>query len=172
MESVALQTLDLNALALEVTMEWVPEALRRNVDLGFEGADGAVIIDGDAHRLRELINNLIDNAVRYSQDMRPASRSGWRRASSASCRSATTGRASRWKNASASSSASTGCWAAHVDGSGLGLAIVSEIAALHKAHITLEEDLDGVGNTFTVFFPAPPRAPGAGTGVMPELVSL
>jgi two-component system sensor histidine kinase TctE len=39
------------------------------------------------------------------------------------------------------------------DGSGLGLAIVSEIAALHGARIDLEEDTDGVGNTFTVFFP-------------------
>jgi two-component system sensor histidine kinase TctE len=41
----------------------------------------------------------------------------------------------------------------HADGSGLGLAIVSEIAALHRASITLEEDLDGIGNTFSVFFP-------------------
>jgi len=39
------------------------------------------------------------------------------------------------------------------DGSGLGLAIVSEIATLHGARITLEEDADGVGNTFSVFFP-------------------
>ena len=38
------------------------------------------------------------------------------------------------------------------DGSGLGLAIVSEIATLHGAEITLEEDVDGVGNTFSVFF--------------------
>jgi two-component system, OmpR family, sensor histidine kinase TctE len=38
------------------------------------------------------------------------------------------------------------------DGSGLGLAIVSEIATLHGARIQLEEDSDGVGNTFTVFF--------------------
>jgi two-component system sensor histidine kinase TctE len=47
----------------------------------------------------------------------------------------------------------------HTDGSGLGLAIVSEIAALHKARITLEEDRDGIGNTFTVFFPSP-KSPG------------
>jgi two-component system sensor histidine kinase TctE len=40
------------------------------------------------------------------------------------------------------------------DGSGLGLAIVSEIATLHDARITLEEDVDGVGNTFSVLFPA------------------
>jgi two-component system, OmpR family, sensor histidine kinase TctE len=39
------------------------------------------------------------------------------------------------------------------DGSGLGLAIVSEIATMHGARITLEEDADGVGNTFSVFFP-------------------
>ena len=38
------------------------------------------------------------------------------------------------------------------DGSGLGLAIVREIASLHGASITLEEDTDGVGNTFTVHF--------------------
>jgi two-component system sensor histidine kinase TctE len=42
----------------------------------------------------------------------------------------------------------------HTDGSGLGLAIVSEIAKLHDASITLEEDRDGVGNTFSVTFPA------------------
>src|SRR5690606_25338739 len=42
---------------------------------------------------------------------------------------------------------------AHAEGSGLGLAIVSEIAALHQARITLEEDSDGIGNTFTVNFP-------------------
>jgi two-component system sensor histidine kinase TctE len=40
------------------------------------------------------------------------------------------------------------------DGSGLGLAIVSEIAALHGARIVLEEDDDGVGNRFSVYFPA------------------
>ena len=46
-----------------------------------------------------------------------------------------------------------------VDGSGLGLAIVSEIAALHQAHITLEDDTDGIGNTFSVVFPDQWSAP-------------
>ena len=41
----------------------------------------------------------------------------------------------------------------HEEGSGLGLAIVHEIATLHQATITLEDDIDGVGNTFTVSFP-------------------
>jgi two-component system sensor histidine kinase TctE len=41
----------------------------------------------------------------------------------------------------------------HEEGSGLGLAIVHEIATLHNATIELEDDADGVGNTFTVSFP-------------------
>jgi two-component system sensor histidine kinase TctE len=153
-ESVALHTLDLNALALEVTMEWVPEALRRNVDLGFEGADGEVVIDGDAHRLRELINNLIDNAVRYSQDMGSVTVrvvAGEQRQLSIS----DDGPRIPVEERERIFQRFHRLLGSHVDGSGLGLAIVSEIAALHNAHITLEEDLDGVGNTFTVFFPAP-----------------
>lgn len=153
-ESVELQTLDLNALALEVTMEWVPEALKRNVDLGFEGADGEVTINGDAHRLRELINNLIDNAVRYSQDAGSVTVRvvpGEQRQLSISDdgpRIPVEERERIFRRFHR-------LLGAHIEGSGLGLAIVSEIAALHKASITLEEDLDGIGNTFTVFFPAP-----------------
>jgi two-component system sensor histidine kinase TctE len=67
-EQIALQTLDLNALVLEVMMEWVLEALRHNIDLGFVAVEAAVFIDDDTHRLRKLINNLIDNTARYSQD--------------------------------------------------------------------------------------------------------
>lgn len=159
-DRVKLLPLDLHALALDITMEWVPEALKRNIDLGFEGEDGRIEIDGDAHRLRELINNLIDNAVRYSEDG---------------------GRVTVHVHAGAQRTLSISddgpripveertriferfhrLLGTHVDGSGLGLAIVSEIAALHNARITLEEDSDGVGNTFTVSFPAP------GTGGAP-----
>jgi len=40
------------------------------------------------------------------------------------------------------------------DGSGLGLSIAREIARLHDAEIALRDDIDGVGNTFSVAFPA------------------
>ncbi|MNC93900.1 Sensor histidine kinase TodS [compost metagenome] len=45
------------------------------------------------------------------------------------------------------------------DGSGLGLAIAREIARLHGAEIGLRDDADGIGNTFSVRFPAGPPAP-------------
>jgi two-component system sensor histidine kinase TctE len=159
-DAIQLQTLDLNTFALEITMEWVPEAIKRNIDLGFEGAEGAesrVMIDGEPHRLRELINNLIDNAVRYSEDgghvtvKVAGGREAQLSVSDDGPRIPIEERTRIFERFHR-------LLGTHTDGSGLGLAIVSEIAALHKARITLEEDRDGVGNTFTVFFPPPKSA--------------
>jgi len=154
LDTVQLQPLELNAFALEVSMEWVPHAIRRGIDLGFEGAEGdPLAINADRDRLRELLNNLIDNAIRYSQ---PGGRVTVRAGRTAdrevrlvisddgpsipvADRESIFGRFHRLLGT-------------QEDGSGLGLAIVSEIATLHGARITLEEDVDGVGNTFTVFF--------------------
>lgn len=154
-EAVQLAPLDLNEFALETSMDWVPQALKHKVDLGFEGAGQPVTIGAEPDRLRELINNLIDNAVRYT-------RAGGR----------VTVMVKRSPGGAPQLSISDDGPAipvaerkriferfhrllgTHADGSGLGLAIVSEIATLHGAEITLEEDHDGVGNTFTVTFPA------------------
>ena len=62
----ALQPLDLAALARDTTTEWVPRALARNIDLGFDGAPPAAI-EADAFLLREMLGNLLDNAIRYTQ---------------------------------------------------------------------------------------------------------
>ena len=153
--AVQLQPLDLNAFALEVSMDWVPHALKRNIDLGFEGVEQVLTIAADRDRLRELINNLVDNAIRYSQ---PGG--------------VVTVRTARTPDGQCQLSISDDGPSIPVaereriferfhrllgtqeDGSGLGLAIVSEIATLHGARITLEEDVDGVGNTFSVYFRA------------------
>ena len=54
-------------LARATTTEWVPRALARNIDLGFESALASARIEGDAFLLKEMLNNLLDNAVRYTQ---------------------------------------------------------------------------------------------------------
>ncbi|MGC2517717.1 MAG: sensor histidine kinase N-terminal domain-containing protein [Burkholderiales bacterium] len=144
--------LDLNKLAFDVTMEWVPEAYKKNIDLGFESADGPVMISGDATRLAELVNNLLDNAIRYSRNQGRVTVRVARRDK---------------PHVSISDDGPTipveerqrvferfhRLLGSHADGSGLGLAIVREIATLHGAEIALEDDIDGVGNTFTVSFP-------------------
>lgn len=152
--AMQLQPLDLNAYALEVSMEWVPEAIKRRIDLGFEGCDQALMIDADRDRLRELINNLIDNAIRYSQSGgRVTVRTGPSGTDQCRLSISDDGPSIPVQERERIFERFHRLLGTQEDGSGLGLAIVSEIATLHRARITLEEDTDGVGNTFSVFFP-------------------
>lgn len=57
--------LDLTRLARDCCMDWVPRALDRKIELGFDAPDTAVEIYGDHIVLRELLVNLLDNAVNY-----------------------------------------------------------------------------------------------------------
>ncbi|WGT65956.1 sensor histidine kinase [Variovorax paradoxus] len=154
LDAMQLEPLDLNAYALEVSMDWVPQAIKRDIDLGFEGVEHSLVINADRDRLRELINNLIDNAVRYSQ---PGGRVTVRVSQSGTdqCRLAISddGPSVPVEERARIFERFHRLLGTQEDGSGLGLAIVSEIATLHGARITLEEDIDGVGNTFSVFFP-------------------
>lgn len=61
---VALVPVDVAALAREVAREWTPRALAADIDLGFEGEDH-LQARADRVLLREALNNLIDNALRY-----------------------------------------------------------------------------------------------------------
>lgn len=151
-KAAAMEPLDLNDLMLAAATDWVTEALKKKIDLGFEPSAAPALIRGDPGRLRELFDNLIDNAVRYSRE-------GGRvtvRVSSvpsptvdinddgatipAGERVRIFDRFHRLLGSSR-------------EGSGLGLAIAREIASIHGAEITLREDVDGIGNTFSVSFP-------------------
>lgn len=61
------EKLDLTRLARDTTTEWVPRALARDIDLGFDSTLAAARIEGDSFLLKEMLNNLLDNAIRYTQ---------------------------------------------------------------------------------------------------------
>jgi two-component system, OmpR family, sensor histidine kinase TctE len=146
------QRLDLDELARDTTTEWVPRALARNIDLGFDGAADAMI-DGDTWLIREMLVNLLDNAIRYTQ---PGGR--------VTARVAT-------EDAHVLLSVEdngTGIPAAErelvferfhrvlgtgTDGCGLGLAIVREIAQSHNAHARLAAGAQGIGTLVSIVFP-------------------
>ncbi|MDP1658455.1 MAG: sensor histidine kinase N-terminal domain-containing protein [Methylotenera sp.] len=68
-EGVAVQlfiSLDLVRLVNEVTSDWVSRALAKNIDLGVSCQLQQLKINGNAVLLQELLNNLIDNAIRYN----------------------------------------------------------------------------------------------------------
>ncbi|MDP2239330.1 MAG: sensor histidine kinase N-terminal domain-containing protein [Burkholderiales bacterium] len=155
--AVTLAPLDLNALALDVAMGWVPEALKRHIDLGFEDAGRPVMVSGDAVRLRELLDNLLDNAVRYSRD-------GGRITVHVSATPPAVdvnddGPSIPPEERLRVFERFHRLLGSGQDGSGLGLAIAQEIARLHRGQITLRDDTtDGIGNTFSVLLPPAPPA--------------
>jgi two-component system sensor histidine kinase TctE len=63
-----LRPVDLCKLAKETCMDWVPKALQRHMELSFEGSERSVYVRGDEVLLRELLANLLDNAICYGRD--------------------------------------------------------------------------------------------------------
>lgn len=151
----SLQPLDLGLFALDVTQGWVPHALQRGIDLGFEGQEAPAIVLADPQSLADLLDNLLDNAIRYSREggrvtvrVSGAPRPGF----SVSDDAPRIPHAERERVFERFHRLGEGGG----EGSGLGLAIVREIARVHGAEVTLEEDGDGEGNLFRVTFPVPP----------------
>ena len=63
------QTCDLVALTLEVVQDSLPRAMDRAIDLGYEGPDagqGQALTVGHPTLIKELIRNLVDNAINYT----------------------------------------------------------------------------------------------------------
>jgi two-component system OmpR family sensor kinase len=61
----ARETVDLTQLARQVITEQIPLARAKDVDLGLDSAQAAIVL-GDPEALRVLLANLVDNAVRYT----------------------------------------------------------------------------------------------------------
>jgi len=152
--SLAKQPVDMVMIASEVMADSVPRALERQIDLGYEGPDAgeqATMLEGNPTLLKELVRNLLDNAIAYTPEK---------------------GRVTLRLLADAFSGvlllvedSGPGIPAAerelvfepfyralgtNVDGSGLGLAIVVEIANQHDATVSIED----------AFLPGYPQSPG------------
>jgi two-component system sensor histidine kinase TctE len=158
---LALEPLDLSLLARSVVQDWVQASFSHEIDLGYEDPDGPVEILGDGMMLRELLSNLIDNALRYTppggsvtvrvrsdagqallevEDTGPGIAPGERRRVF-----------ERFYRILGSSA----------PGSGLGLAIVREIARQHGADIEIFNNPRSIqkkypGSLFRLTFPPPP----------------
>ena len=150
--------INLDQLLHEIVETWVVQALDRSIDLGYEPA-GEVNILGNSFLLREMINNLIDNALRYTPE-------GGR----VTCRVVEQGDFALLEIEDSGIGISdqetllvfdrfyrvddTGA-----EGSGLGLAIVREIAELHRAAASLRPNtrdatgLEACGSIARVVFP-------------------
>ncbi|MBC3870726.1 sensor histidine kinase [Undibacterium oligocarboniphilum] len=60
------EPVNLNELAMQVVRDWIPASFTKKIDLGFEQPEYAVTIFADPVMLREMLSNLVDNALRYT----------------------------------------------------------------------------------------------------------
>jgi len=146
--------LDLASLTREALSAWIDQAFERGIDLGFDAPQGPALVNGHGVLLRELLNNLVDNALRYC----PRG-------------STITVRVQAGPNEVDLIVEDNGPGIApaereHVferfyrvlghqaDGSGLGLAIVREIAQQHEGTITITDSEPDGGACFRIRFQA------------------
>lgn len=133
-----------------VAREWVPAAIARGVEIGFDTEAGDFPVMGDAQLLREMLANLIDNALHY----------GGKRVTLAIRRSADKVLWEVTDNGPGIPEAQRVAvfmpffrLSVSAGGAGLGLTIVQRIAQLHGATVNLLPGPGGAGLTVSVAFP-------------------
>jgi len=150
--SRTLSQLDLATLARTAGENWIGPALARNMDFGFVAPDRPVMVLGHAGLLEELLNNLIDNALRYCPEGSSITVSV---AIDGVPELAVTDDGPGIAEAERESVFERFHRGASVDaeGCGLGLAIVREIATVHGATVSVRDGREGRGTRFVVRFP-------------------
>lgn len=146
--------LDLNQLAQECTAYWVPVALEKNIDLGFEGIPIQVSVRGDATSLTEMLGNLIDNAIRYTPSGGHVTVIVSNSPDGAMLCVEDDGPGIDPQHRERVFERFYRILGSGQSGSGLGLAIVAEVAKRHGATITLNTGYGGVGTLISVRFPS------------------
>ncbi len=144
--------IDLNAVIKEATSDLVPFAVNKDIDLGFEGSHGPAIIKGDKSSIRELVTNLIDNAIRYTPSggkvtVKVAVNNG------VDLLVEDDGPGIPVAERDKVFERFYRVLGNNVSGSGLGLAIVKEIVQAHDARVWVDSGQDGKGTVANVRFP-------------------
>lgn len=145
---------DLGQLLESSASAWFDQAMTQHIDLGFEA--NPAVVSGSEWMLREMLSNLIDNALRYTQDGGTITvRSGVDH-DQPFLEVEDNGPGippdkqslifERFYRLNESIS----------QGSGLGLAIVKEVADRHEASIAFKQTSSKTGTLIRILFPASP----------------
>ncbi|MDN8616248.1 PAS domain-containing hybrid sensor histidine kinase/response regulator [Variovorax ginsengisoli] len=157
--------LSLRSLVEDICMTLMPEAARKGIDLGFEvDAQIPEIVLGDAVRLRQVLTNLVGNAVKFTKQggVKVVVDRSAGEALLLSVQDSGIGidpEAAKtiflpFKQADIATTRRFG-------GTGLGLTIVKQLVELMGGRVHCESE-PGVGSRFVVALPLQPWIPGAG----------
>jgi two-component system sensor histidine kinase TctE len=153
-QSMPFESVDLTALARDTVQEWVQAAMAQRIDLGFEAEEQAPVVRGNPTMLREMLNNLIDNALRYSRThghvtVRVRSMADMH----AVIEVEDDGPGIPSPERTHVFDRFYRILGSETEGSGLGLAIVKEIVTYHAADIRIDDNPHGKGCLFRISIP-------------------
>ena len=161
---LAHQPCDMARLTMEVVRDCAPRAVENQIDIGYEGAQPGSVgvkINGNATLLQEMVRNLVDNAINYSQPPSGAQAVITVRlvadvlAKTLTLQVEDSGPGIAPAERDLVFQPFYRALGNEADGSGLGLPIVLEIARQHRASVTLSDGRPGhmpPGACFTVQF--------------------
>ncbi len=154
--SVMREPVALMALARDITREWVPRALTRQIDLGFDDASAAATISAGPLLVHAMLNNLIDNAIQYTPAGGRVTVRIRQQGDQATLEIEADGPGIPTEEQEKVFERFYRIPGGAPEGCGLGLAIIREIAQGHQATVAVRSGAGGRGARITVRFPSPP----------------
>lgn len=149
---------DLGQVAESVCAELAPLALRRDQTLELKIEPNLPTLPGNADMLSMLIGNVVDNAIRYTQNGGRIDIEIARRNDQLILRIGDNGPGIPAAQRKRVFERFYRLAAQDQPGTGLGLAICRRIAELHRAHIELSNPAEGTGLVVTISLPLAPAA--------------
>ena len=166
-DATVMEPVDLGPLVRGAAAEAADEALKRRIDFGVENDDVPALIAGQPILLRELIRNLIDNALRYTPEHGMVTVRTYATPDEVVLEVEDDGSGIPPPEREMVFERFYRVLGVQGDGSGLGLAIVREIAAQHRASVEIDDGIrwtaergQGVGTSISVRFPRPAAGRG------------
>ena len=161
---LAFEEIELGTLARGTVQDWVQASFAHGIDLGYEAHDEPVVIAGNALMLRELLSNLIDNALRYTPAGGSVTVRVRRDGEHALLEVEDTGPGIAPQERAHIFERFYRILGSNTTGSGLGLAIVREIAGQHGAEVDIFNNPRSIlpkypGSLFRLTFPPPVITP-------------
>ncbi len=151
--SVMRHSVGLTLLAREITGEWVPRALTRGIDLGFDDDSPPTVISADSFLISEMLNNLLDNAIQYTPEGGRVTVRVRQQGEQIMLEVEDDGPGIPESERNKVFERFYRIPGGGPEGCGLGLAIVREIAQGHQAAVDIHAGADGRGVRLTVTFP-------------------
>ncbi|MDX1351426.1 MAG: ATP-binding protein [Thiomicrorhabdus sp.] len=161
----AMQRLDFNQLLRQTAAQFSHKIEQKNLQLKIKPFVGQAWIQGDRARLQQMLNNLLQNAIDYTDSHQPNGANGvieihlqqhnnqaWQLCIEDSAPAVTTEELSHLKERFYRAEASRN---RHTGGTGLGLAMVSQVVAAHEGEFTIELSQLG-GLKICVILPSEP----------------